>query len=74
MKQWLAALTLLLVGCATPRAFQEASAGSAGCRPEEIGIENVNQGLFTITTWEALCRGDRYVCTGAGVVNCKKLQ
>lgn len=63
MKYRMGLLTLALVtiaGCAS--AYKSSTSGQIGCREDDIQIENLSQGMVT-TTWEATCKGKRFMCT-----------
>lgn len=72
---------LVLPGCVTPadmRAkYARESAGSVGCKPEEILIrdeEYASNG--SPATWTAYCNEKRYQCTGSrnGLATCSLYQ
>jgi hypothetical protein len=74
LKRLLLVVGLLTTGCVTTQTYKSVSAGYVGCRPDEIAIENENQGLGTVT-WEAICKGERYICSGVSqTVSCTKLR
>ena len=56
-------------GCLLKSALASRSSARIGCSPEDIAIENEEQGLAP--TWEAVCDGRRYYCTGGETTECR---
>ena len=67
-------LSLLATGCLLPTQarYQRLSSGLVGCAPEQIEIAN-DQPMATVVTWEAVCNGHRFFCSGAEhIASCKE--
>jgi hypothetical protein len=63
---------ILVTGCASTGQLKSTSAGLIGCPTEEIEITNKKIGLAT-GSWEATCRGHKFLCSGGGgTMACKE--
>lgn len=66
-------LSLLAAGCLpTQGRYQSLSSGLVGCAPDTIQIANDQVGMEGVT-WEAVCNGHRFYCSGVGkIAACKE--
>ncbi|QSQ18759.1 hypothetical protein JY651_25710 [Pyxidicoccus parkwayensis] len=67
-------LSLMTTGCLLPSTaqYQRLSSGLVGCAPEQIEIAN-ERPMTTVITWEAVCNGHRFFCSGAEhIASCKE--
>jgi hypothetical protein len=54
-------------GCAiSTDQLRETSMGHVGCSEDQMAVQNVNVDYSTqpSTTWEVMCGGSRYICSG----------
>ncbi|MCY1015527.1 hypothetical protein [Pyxidicoccus sp. MSG2] len=66
-------LSLMAAGCLpTQGKYQSLSSGLVGCAPDQIQIANDQVGVDGVS-WEAVCNGHRFYCSGVGkIAACKE--
>lgn len=68
---WRAATLALLALAGCGGHYEHLAAGSVGCPPDQVSIDNVEHN-GSATTWQATCSGRVFDCTqvGNGTVTC----
>jgi len=61
----IAAALTSAAGCVSTDRLKTISAGHTGCLPDQIDITNVTETSDGGATWNATCKGQIYLCSGA---------